>query len=61
MNNPNADAPAVKHKPGRHLTVQGWQNLVLSAMGVVVIVGLLGGALLMHRTDELSRELIDDI
>ncbi len=36
---------------GRQLTVQGWQNLVLSAMGVVVIAGLVAGGLLMNRTD----------
>jgi len=54
-------APAAKPSPGRRLTVQGWQNLVLSAMGVVVIVGLVAGGLLMNRTDALSRELIDNI
>src|SRR4029079_10014645 len=43
------------------LTVQGWQNLVLSAMGVVVLSGLVTGGLLMTRTDQLSRELIDNI
>lgn len=46
---------------GRQLTVQGWQNLVLAAMGVVVLAGLVAGGLLMQRTDQLSRELIDDI
>ncbi|OBI80788.1 ATP-binding protein [Mycobacterium sp. E740] len=39
------------------LTVQGWQNLVLSAMGVLVIAGAIAGALLLNRTDEVSREL----
>ncbi|KUH66124.1 histidine kinase [Mycolicibacterium novocastrense] len=39
------------------LTVQGWQNLVLSLMGVVVIGGAIVGALLLNRTDEVSREL----
>ena len=52
---------ASKPKPGRRLTVQGWQNLVLSAMGVVVLAGLVAGGLLMNRTDQLSRELIDNI
>ena len=46
---------------GRRLTVQGWQNLVLSAMGVVMLAGAVAGALLMNRTDHVSRELIDDI
>ncbi len=52
---------ASKPKPGRRLTVQGWQNLVLSAMGVVVLTGLVAGGLLMNRTDQLSREVIDNI
>ena len=46
---------------GRRLTVQGWQNLVLSAMGLVVLAGLVAGGLLMNRTDRMARELIDDI
>ncbi|MUL77081.1 CHASE3 domain-containing protein [Mycolicibacterium sp. CBMA 226] len=43
------------------LTVQGWQNLVLSAMGVVVLSGAVGGALLINRTDAVSSELIDHL
>ncbi|MBI3227922.1 MAG: CHASE3 domain-containing protein [Mycolicibacterium cosmeticum] len=43
------------------LTVQGWQNLVLSVMGVVVLSGAVGGAVLMSRTDQVSAELIDHI
>jgi signal transduction histidine kinase len=62
MTDPPAGGTAVKPpKPGRRLTVQGWQNLVLAAMGVVVISGLVAGGLLMHRTDQLSRDLIDNI
>jgi signal transduction histidine kinase len=57
----DAGAPTAKRKAHRHLTVQGWQNLLLSAMGVVVLAGLVAGGLLMHRTDEMSRELIDNI
>ena len=34
------------------LTVQGWQNLVLSLMGVVVLAGAIAGAVLLNRTDE---------
>ncbi|MDT5249885.1 MAG: hypothetical protein QOJ28_2519 [Mycobacterium sp.] len=48
-------------KPNRRLTVQGWQNLVLVAMGVVVLAGAIAGGLLVNRTDDVSRELIDDI
>jgi CHASE3 domain sensor protein len=54
-------APVSEPRAGRRLTVQGWQNLVLSAMGVVVLVGLVAGGLLMQRTDALSREVIDNI
>jgi signal transduction histidine kinase len=45
----------------RRLTVQGWQNLVLTSMGLVVLAGLVAGGLLMSRTDRMARELIDDI
>jgi len=58
---PSADAGVARPGRGRRLTVQGWQNLVLCAMGVVVIAGAAAVALLTHRTDQLSRELIDDI
>lgn len=43
------------------LTVRGWQALLLSTMGVMVLAGALVGALLLHRTDEMSRGLTDDI
>ncbi|OBG96327.1 histidine kinase [Mycobacterium sp. E136] len=39
------------------LTVQGWQNLVLSLVGIVVIGGAIVGALLLNRTDDVAREL----
>ncbi|HKV18358.1 MAG TPA: CHASE3 domain-containing protein [Mycobacterium sp.] len=55
------DRDAGRRHRGRRLTVQGWQNLVLAAMGVVVLTGLIAGGLLMYRTDQLSRELIDHI
>ena len=42
-------------------TVQGWQNLVLSIMGVVVFGGAVAGTVLLNRTDNTSRELIDII
>lgn len=61
MTDRDAGSAAAESRPGRSLTVQGWQNLVLSAMGVVVLAGLVAGGLLMHRTDALSRELIDNI
>ncbi|ORW97901.1 histidine kinase [Mycobacterium szulgai] len=46
---------------GLELTVRGWQALVLSVMGVVVLAGAIAGAVLLNRTDELSRGLRDDV
>src|ERR1700754_3335265 len=43
------------------LTVRGWLFVVLLSMGVLVLLGAVGGALLLHRTDELSRSLSDQI
>ncbi|MFG1933361.1 ATP-binding protein [Mycobacterium sp. NPDC048908] len=45
----------------RRLTVQGWQNLVLSVMGAVVLAGAIAGGILLHRTDDVSAELVDNI
>jgi signal transduction histidine kinase len=42
-------------------TVQGWQNLVLSSMGIVVMAGAISGVLLLNRTDAVARELNYDI
>ncbi|KAA0085333.1 HAMP domain-containing protein [Mycolicibacterium sp. P9-64] len=50
-----------KSQRGIQLTVQGWQYLVLAVMGIVVFAGAVAGSVLLNRTDELSRELIDDI
>src|SRR5215203_1026510 len=46
---------------GRHLTVQGWQNLVLSVMGVLVLTGTVAGAVLMNRTDKVASDLVENI
>ncbi|OMC54804.1 histidine kinase [Mycobacterium sp. IS-836] len=43
------------------LTVLGWQVVVLSIMGAVVLVGALTGYVLLNRTDGVSRELSDNI
>jgi signal transduction histidine kinase len=43
------------------LTVQGWLNVVLAVMGVLVLAGAFAGAILMNRTDAVSRELIEQI
>ena len=45
----------------RKLTVQGWQDVVLSVMGVLVLAGAITGAVLLNRTDKMSSELIDNI
>lgn len=43
------------------LTVQGWQNLLVSVMCVIVLTGAIAGIALVARTDAVSRELIDNI
>jgi signal transduction histidine kinase len=43
------------------LTVQGWQTLVLSIMGALVLVGAIAGTLLLNRYDRVSHELIDEV
>lgn len=47
--------------PRTQLTVRGWLFLVLLSMGVLVLAGAVAGALLLNRTDELSRSLSDQI
>jgi signal transduction histidine kinase len=42
-------------------TVQGWQNLVLSVMGVLVLAGAITGAVLLNRTDAVSNEITGEI
>lgn len=46
---------------GSNLTVRGWQAFLLSTMGVLVLAGAVAGTLLLNRTDEVSRALVDDI
>ncbi len=59
---PPADISSLSvSRRGLQFTVQGWQNVVLAVMGVVVLVGAVTGAALQNRTDEVSRELIDRI
>jgi signal transduction histidine kinase len=43
------------------LTVQGWQYLVLSVMGLAVLVGGLAVTALLHRTDQVTEELLDQL
>ena len=42
-------APA--RRRGGQLTVQGWLNVVLAVMGILVLAGAIAGAILMNRTD----------
>ena len=47
--------------PRAQLTVRGWLFLVLLSMGVLVLAGAVAGAVLLIRTDEVSRSLSDQI
>ncbi len=47
--------------PKKQLTVRGWLALVLSTMGLLVLLGAVIGAVLLDRTDQLARELRDNI
>lgn len=42
-------------------TVQGWQNLVLAVMGIVVLAGAITAAFLQTRTDQLFDEILEEI
>lgn len=50
-------------RPGlaRGLTVQGWLNVVLSVMGVVVLAGGIAAALLISHADDVTNELTENI
>ena len=52
-------APA--RRRGGQLTVQGWLNVVLAVMGILVLAGAIAGAILMNRTDAVSGELIEEV
>ncbi|ANW64846.1 histidine kinase [Mycobacterium sp. djl-10] len=45
----------------RILTVQGWLNLVLSVMGLVVLAGGVATVLLLGRSDRVTEELTEEI
>jgi signal transduction histidine kinase len=47
--------------PRAPLTVRGWLFLVLLSMGVLVLASAVAGAVLLNRTDEVSRDLSDQI
>jgi signal transduction histidine kinase len=56
-----ADTTTDGRQLGSRLTVAGWQAVVLSVMGTVVLAGAAAGAVLLSRTDAVTRELTDDI
>ncbi len=39
----------------------GWQTLVLSVIGITALAGAATGAVLLHRTDAVTRQLTDEI
>ncbi len=43
------------------LTVRGWLALVLWIMGSTVLVGAVVGAVLLHRTDQVSRQMSQNV
>ncbi|MGE2737599.1 sensor histidine kinase [Mycolicibacterium vaccae] len=43
------------------LTVQGWQYLVMSVTGLVVLVGAVAIAVLVNRTNQATTDVIDQI
>ncbi len=45
----------------RALTVEGWQYLVLSIMAVVVLTGAVTTAVLLHRTDQVSNQITNNV
>ena len=55
------DAERSTPRANSPLTVQGWQTLVLSIMGVVVLACAIAGGLLLSRYDRVSHELIDEV
>jgi signal transduction histidine kinase len=56
-----ANSPTQRPRLGLRLTVAGWQNLVLSVMALVVLTGAATAAVLLKRTDGVTRELTDNI
>jgi signal transduction histidine kinase len=43
------------------LTVRGWLALVLWIMGATVLLGALLGAVLLHRTDQVARQMSQNV
>jgi signal transduction histidine kinase len=59
---PTDDATLVRRRPAAsRLTVAGWQTVVLSIIGLVVMAGGVATVLLVNRTDQVARDLVDAI
>ncbi len=54
-------SPALHAPRLERLTVRGWQFLVLTSMGVLVLAGAIIGWALLHRSDQVLRSLVDGI
>lgn len=52
---------AARRSRGSRLTVQGWLTVVLSVMGAVVLAGAIVAGVLLHRTDRVTQQLIEQI
>lgn len=55
---PVSTGPVPRRSP---LTVQGWQTLVLTIMGVLVLAAAIAGGLLLNRTDHVAHQLVDEV
>ncbi len=56
-----ATASEMRPEARVQLTVQGWLNVVLGVMGVMVVAGAVAGSILVNRSDGVSRQLIESI
>ncbi len=54
-------SPALRPPRPAQLTVRGWQVVLLSTMGVMVLAGAIVGWALLHRTDQMTRGLVEGI
>ncbi|UXA16030.1 CHASE3 domain-containing protein [Mycobacterium sp. SMC-4] len=53
--------PQPRPAGGPRLTVQGWQNMILAVLAVVVLAGAVVVAVLLNRTEQVSSQIINQI
>ncbi|KQY02974.1 histidine kinase [Mycobacterium sp. Root135] len=53
--------PATMPRRSSPLTVQGWQTLVLTIMGLLVLGAGIAGGLLLSRYDAVAHQMVDEI